>query len=126
MEKGKVFAQHEENVEFLKKLDFYAEEISIHQGRLDEVASKNSAADCLTMVERFQNQLIIQKNNIDEIRHEVKQDENRLEKEITENPVAVDHRSVPYHEAEKDKVDSFEKNFNDLRAEMKEFFAKWM
>lgn len=126
MEKGKVFAQHEENVEFLNKLDFYAEEISIHQGRLDEVASKNSAADCLTMVERFQNQLIIQKNNIDEIRHEVKQDENRLEKEITENPVAVDHRSVPYHEAEKDKVDSFEKNFNDLRAEMKEFFSKWM
>lgn len=126
MEKGKVFAQHEENVAFLKNLEFYAEEITIHQGRLDEIASKNSATDCLAMVERFQNQLIIQKNNIDEIRHAVKQDENRLEKEIAENPVAVDHRSVPYHETEKEKVESFEKNFNDLRAEMKTFFAKWM
>lgn len=126
MEKEKVFAQHEENVEFLKKLAFYKDDLVVLQNRLDEVASKNSADDCLVYVERFQNQIKIQSNTIDELRHDVKQDENRIEKEILDNPVAVDHRSIPYHEAEKEKVENFERVFNELRAEMNSFFAKWM
>lgn len=126
MDKEKVFAQHEENVEFLNKLAFYKEDLTILQNRLDEVASKNSSADCLMYVERFQNQIKIQHNNIDVLRHDVKQDENRIEAAVLENPVAVDHRSIPYHEKEKEGVDNFERNFNDLRGEMNEFFAKWM
>lgn len=126
MDTAKIYAQHEENVDFLKRLEFYKEEIKILSGRLEEVASKNSAADCLVLVERFQNQLIVQRNNIDEIRHEVKQDENRLEAEINENETAVDRRSLPYHEREAELMAGFEKNFNDLRQDMKEFFSKWM
>lgn len=126
MDTAKIYAQHEENVDFLKRLEFYKEEIKILSGRLEEVASKNSAADCLVLVERFQNQLIVQRNNIDEIRHEVKQDENRLEAEINENETAVDRRSLPYHEREAELMAGFEKNFNDLRQDMKVFFSKWM
>lgn len=126
MDTAKIYAQHEENVDFLKRLEFYKEEIKILSGRLEEVAGKNSAADCLVLVERFQNQLIVQRNNIDEIRHEVKQDENRLEAEINENETAVDRRSLPYHEREAELMAGFEKNFNDLRQDMKEFFSKWM
>jgi hypothetical protein len=126
MEKEKVFAQHEENVESLKKLEFYKEEIEIFKGRLEEIADKNSSFDCLSSLERYQNQLIIQRNNIDEIRHVVKQDENRIEQEIESNPIAVDHRSIAYHATEIEAVTSFEKNFNDLRQEMNLFFAKWM
>lgn len=126
METAKIYTQHEENVDFLKRLAFYKEEIQILTGRLEEVANKNTAPDCLMLVERFQNQLIIQKNNIDEIRHAVKQDENRLEAEILENETAVDRRSVEYHEKERELVDGFENNFNQLRQEMNGFFTKWM
>jgi hypothetical protein len=77
-------------------------------------------------VEHFQNQFIIQKNNIDEISHNVKMNEESLQKEINSNPIAVDHRKVEYHINEKNAVESFEKNFNDLRSEFKVFLAKHM
>ena len=70
--------------------------------------------------------LYISKNNIDEISHTIKLDESAIEKEVNKNPVAVDHREMPSHSKEKEAVDAFEKNFNELRAEFKTFAAKWI
>jgi hypothetical protein len=106
--------------EWMSKLKFYTDEISILKGRLEEIASKNNQQDVLAQVEHFQNQLIVQKNNIDEISHTIKLDESAIEKEVNKNPVAVDHREMPSHAGEKE---AFEKNFNELRAEFKTFAA---
>lgn len=126
MEKGKVFEQHAENKEFIGKLTFYKDEIQILQNRLDEVAAKNNQLECMKEVEHFQNQLIIQKNNIDEIKHKVVLDEDRLVKEIEKNEVAIDHRSIYFHAEEKEDVETFERVFNELRKEINLFFTKWM
>ncbi|MFN8116427.1 MAG: hypothetical protein U0W65_09955 [Bacteroidia bacterium] len=122
----KIYTQHADHTEWINKLKFYADEITLMKGRLSEIATKNSHQDVLTKVEHFQNQLIVQKNNIDELVHEIKADENRLEKEVNKNPIAVDHREMPSHVSEKEAIDSFEKNFNELRTEFKLFVAKWL
>lgn len=122
----KLYTQHADHTEWLSKLKFYADEITLMKGRLGELASKNNQSDVLAQVEHFQNQLIVQKNNIDELAHTIKVDESSLEKEVNKNPVAVDHREMPSHSKEKEAVDAFEKNFNELRAEFKTFAAKWM
>jgi predicted RNase H-like nuclease (RuvC/YqgF family) len=124
--KASIYSQHGENTEWTNKLNFYKDEIKILTGRLEEITSKNSSTEVLAQVEHFQNQFIIQRNNIDEALHAVKMDEEELQEEVKSNPVAVDHRSVEYHAKEKEMVDSFEKNFNDLRDEFNEFAAKWM
>jgi len=124
--KAKIYDQHAENTEWTSKLNFYKDDIKIMTGRLEEVASKNSSKEVLAQVEHFQNQLIIQRNNIDEALHAVKMNEEKLQAEINENPVAVDHRSVQYHGAEKEMVESFEKNFNELRSEFNEFVGQWL
>jgi len=121
-----IYKQHEENTEWIKKLDFYKDEISILKGRLEELASKNNDKEVLAFVESYQNRFIIQRNNIDEISHKVKENEQALINEIKSNPVAVDHRKTEYHAEEKDLVESFEKNFNDMRDEFNRFSAKWM
>lgn len=121
-----IYKQHEENTEWLKKLDFYKDEISILKGRLEELATKNNAQDVLAEVERFQNQFIIQRNNIDEIAHKVREHEQSLLEEIKSNPVAVDHRKVEYHAVEQDLVNSFEKVFNEVREDFNKFSSKWM
>ncbi|MFY7991101.1 MAG: hypothetical protein ACOVO3_10215 [Fluviicola sp.] len=121
-----IYKQHEENTEWLKKLDFYKDEISILKGRLEELATKNNAQEVLAEVERFQNQFIIQRNNIDEIAHKVREHEQSLLEEIKSNPVAVDHRKVEYHAVEQDLVNSFEKVFNEVREDFNKFSAKWM
>jgi predicted RNA-binding protein len=122
----KIYDQHAEHTDWLSKMKFYTDEISVIKNRLGEVASKNTDKEILAHVEHFQNQMIIQKNNIDEISHAIKLDEEALQKEIKDNPTAVDHRKVTYHAKEKDAVDSFEKNFNEIRNEFKVFAAKWM
>jgi hypothetical protein len=124
--KAKIYDQHAENTEWTSKLNFYKDEIKIIKGRLEEVAAKNSSKEVLAQVERFQNQMIIQRNTIDEAIHAVKINEEKLQTEINENPIAVDHRSVTYHAVEKDMVDSFEKNFNELRSEFNGFVGQWL
>jgi uncharacterized membrane protein YgaE (UPF0421/DUF939 family) len=124
--KESIYKQHEENTDWLNRLDFYKEDIKILTKRLEEIATKNSATEVLSEVERFQNQFIIQNNNIDEIKHLVKENESLLKKEIESNPVAVDHRKMEYHEKEKELVEAFEKNFNTLREDYNTFSSKWM
>lgn len=125
-EQEKIYTLHAENTEWTNKLKFYKDEIELLKGRLAEIASKNNHSDVLKSVEHFQNQFIIQKNNIDEISHAVKMGEEKLISEIQKNPVAVDHKKMPDHSKERDLVEGFEKNFNAIRSEFKTFAAKWM
>ena len=124
--KESIYAQHEENTNWMKMLDFYKDEINILRNRLDEIAAKNNSAEVLSKVEHFQNQFIIQRDNIDNIAHAVKMNEEELLNEINRNPVAVDHRKMAYHEKEQDLVETFEKNFNEIRGDFNRFTSKWM
>src|ERR1700751_1831830 len=121
-----IFNQHAENATFMEKLFFYKDEIAIMRNRIAEVASKNSSKDVLAQIEHFQNQLIVQADNIDRIKHDVAQCERNLKANINKNETATDHRKVANHAFEREQVEIFEKNFNELRQELKKFLAKWM
>ncbi len=121
-----IYKQHEENVEWSNKLEFYKDEIKILQNRLEEVAKKNNHKDVLALVEQFQNRLLIHRNTIDEIRHKITISEDKIQQEITKNPVASDHRKAAYHQAEKEEIQIFEKVFSELREEFNRFVSKWM
>lgn len=126
MEKKNIYSLHEEHKTWLNVLQFYKDDIEVMKKRLEEIASKNTSKEVLAMVEHFQNQLIIQRNNIDELNHAVKQEENAIEKNINNNPVAVDHRSMEDNPKMRDDINSFEKNFAELRKDFIGFIAKWM
>lgn len=121
-----IYKQHEENTEWSSKLDFYKDEITILTGRLEEIAGKNSTSEVLAEVEKYQNQLLLQRNTVDEISHLINVNEDELREEVNSNPVAVDHRSVEYHSKEQEMIITFEKNFANLRADFIRFSAKWM
>jgi hypothetical protein len=117
---------HHEHTEWINKLTFYKDDIKVLSKRLEEIVTKNNAKDVLSEVEKFQNQFIIQNDNIDRIKHIINLDEDKIKNEIQSNPVAVDHRKMGDHAEERDLVDTFEKNFNEIRAEFNKFSAKWM
>ena len=120
-----IYNQHQENFEWLDKLFFYKDEITIMQKRLEEIAKKNSSKDVLAEVEHFQNQLIVQKNNIDTIKHEINQNETVLENNMDQDESKVNRTKVNDHTEEEERVNSFE-NFNELRKELNKFLLKWM
>ncbi len=121
-----IFELHADNQEWMNKLDFYKDDIKILTHRLEEITSKNTDKEILAEVEKFQNQLFIQNSNIDQIKHVINLDEDKLKAEVNRNPVAVDHRKIGNHDEEKDLIETFEKNFKDLRANFNTFSAKWM
>lgn len=125
-EKSFIYDQHQENQDWLKRLDFYKEEIQILRERLEELTRKNTDPQFLKSVEHFQNQFLIQRNHIDELAHDIRMNEGKLVHEILQNPVAVDHRKVESHNAEADFMDFFEKNFASTRAEFNKMASKWM
>ncbi|GAB4469042.1 MAG: hypothetical protein OHK0057_10450 [Thermoflexibacter sp.] len=116
--------QHKENKSWLAALEFYKDEIKVLRNRLDEVASKNSAKEIKAQVSHFENQLIINDEQLDELNHAIKMNQAEIEQNITENPVASDHRKVEDHVALRDRFNTFEQIFKQLREEMNEFLAK--
>lgn len=115
---------HTEHTDWQKRLDFYADEIVIMNKRIAEVASKNTAKETLAQVEHFQNSMIVQKNNIDELRHTVKDHDNYLQNRVEENPVSAGVRKVNDHPKMRESMNSFETNFNAIRHELNEFLSK--
>lgn len=124
--KEKIYKQHKENEDWINTLNFYKDEINILKARLEELALKNTSKKVSTEIEHFQNQFIIQRNNIDNIYHAIKINESTFTASIEDNPVAAEHRKMEYHEKEHDLVTTFEKNFKQLRKDFNNFSSKWM
>jgi hypothetical protein len=126
METAFIYDQHQIHQDWLSRLEFYKEEIHILKERLQEITSKNNSKEVLVKAEHFQNQFIIQRNNIDELAHSIKVHEAKIIAEIEKNPVAVEHRKVEKHVEEEGFMTYFEKNFSELRAEYNRYSAEWM
>lgn len=117
---------HHENKQWLETLKFYKEDIKILRKRLEEVATKNSAKEVKIQIGHFENQCIINDEQVDELSHAVKENEAILQANINANPTAIDHRKLPDHAALREKINKFEEIFKSLRAEANDFFVKVM
>lgn len=126
MKMEKIYIQHEENKLWMNNLNFYADEINIMENRLQEIAVKNTSKDVLMQIEHFQNQLIIQRNKIDELKHEINLDNDIIHKEIQKNEVAVDHRMIKDHTPIRIRMEVFERIFRSIRKDMNFFLGKVM
>lgn len=115
---------HSDHMLWLNTLDFCKQEIGILEKRMEEIAARNTHTDVLAELEHFQNQYIRQREVIDEMRHELKQHENSLEKEVRAHPIAVDHRLFKDHTTHREAMATFEKLYRELKDEFKHWLAK--
>lgn len=112
--------------EWLKAIDFYDNELDILEDRLAEVAKKNSSEDAMKGVEHFQNQFIIQRNTIDELRHFIHEHEGKVSRDVQLHAGHIETQQVVGHDSLKEEFASFEKVINELRDEFKLYLSKWM
>lgn len=80
----------------------------------------------LKKLEHFQNQFIIQRNEIDEFLHAIGLHEDSFVQEVEKNPVAVDHRLFNDHTDERDRFDMFVKLYGELKTDFMDYLRKWM
>jgi len=117
---------HFEHRVWLNNLKFCKEEITIFEHRLEELVQRNTGKELLAELEHFQNQYIREKEVIDELRHDIKQHENFLEKESVEKPVAIDHRAFGDHAELRDRMETFERLYDELKQEFRRWLVKVM
>ncbi len=117
---------HFDHMEWLNALRFYKDEIGILEHRLEHIVKNNTGGEVLAELEHFQNQFIREREVIDELRHDIKQYENGLEKESKEHPVAIDHRLFADHTELRDRMATYEKLYRELKAEYNRWLAKRM
>lgn len=114
---------HFEHKLWSSEAKFYNDELSIYQSRLEEIAAKNSSVEIRVKIEHFQNQFIIQKEQLDILNHEINEHEQWLSKYAQENPVAIDRKVFADHETMSNRATSFTKIYADLKSEFTRFMA---
>jgi hypothetical protein len=112
------------HTEWNSVLDLTRDEILSFENRLEEIAKANTGKEMLAQVEHFQNRFIRQKEVVDELRHDIREDELRIAENVKENNVAVEHRKVEENFELKDRVHVFQKIFNEIKSEFLLFLAK--
>ncbi len=111
---------------WLKSLDFYDEEFDILENRLVEIVKKNNGQEAMAGVEHFQNQFIVQRNNIDELMHSIKEHAGKVASDSQAHVGKMESGLVDEHNSLHEQVDIFEKIVKDLRLEFNLFLSKWM
>ncbi|MFM7824088.1 MAG: hypothetical protein ACKPB3_09980 [Bacteroidota bacterium] len=124
MDTVKIEVLHAEHREWLNKIDFYYDDLKIMRHRLEEVAARNTNKSLMAQVEHYQNQFVIQRNELDEMKHAINQSEISIAENVAQNGTAVNRRSVADDQSMRERMSQFEKLFLQLRVELMSFLAK--
>ncbi len=115
---------HAEHNEFLSVLAFAKDEIKTFKNRLSEVVTANNKTEVMAQVEHYENQFIRHNEVIDELKHEIHECEVAIAKMAEANNVATDHRKADDHVELRDKMETFNKIYTELKDEFKRFLEK--
>ncbi len=111
--------------EWIKGLDFYKDDLQVLVHRLEEVATKNPDFDARSGMEHFQNQFIVQRNNIEELKHKIKEHIHVVSRHPALETDQVDSELLAEHENLSDEYKTLEKVINDLRKEFNDYLVRY-
>jgi hypothetical protein len=110
----------------LRALDFYKQDILILKKRLEEIAADNTGREVAEQVEYFQNQFLIQSNNIDELKHNLNQNLTKIEDQVRDSAGFLEQSTVDENASIYDQYLTLEKIVNDIRHQFNRFASRWM
>lgn len=114
-----------EHGSWLNKLDAFREEIQVLERRLAEVAARRSDFEARQGIEHFQNQFLVQRNNIDEMRHRVHEHEDAVARHVVPDQGLEGARDVSEHDGIRAEMDGLVKVWDELKSDFNQFFLKW-
>ncbi len=109
--------------EWIRGLDFYKDDIHIMEQRLSELSTHKLDMTARQNMEHFQNQFIVQRNNIDELKHKLNEHLKNLGHEAGLHAGHVDKEMVRKHDLLQEDYDMLEKVMNELRHEFNNYLA---
>jgi len=115
---------HTEHASWQNSILGFRTELKLLNQDLSGIVSRYIPREVPAKAEHFQNQIILQKDVLDIMRHDFKQYENLLEANI-ENPGKNEIGSImEAHQGHVSRLADFEKLFNELKEEFNQFTLK--
>ncbi|MBD80438.1 MAG: hypothetical protein CL840_16095 [Crocinitomicaceae bacterium] len=116
---------HFEHEMWKRELLFCKDELNFLTNRLEEVVIMHDEPELMREVEHFQNQFILQNQNIDQFTHDINKKEHELAVFAKDHPVAIDHVHFDDHTKLRNNMEGFAKTYNIMKQEFRVFIAKW-
>lgn len=111
---------------WLRGLDFYELELRFLQERLEEIAGDNTGYAVSEKIERFQNQFILHREYLDELKHRIHENMKMLQHNIAGSGSHVDIDAVAIYNRLVEDYLTEDQLFIALRHEFNRFAAEWM
>lgn len=108
------------------ELKFLNDELKIFRKHLAEIVTKNTNKDILAQVEHYQNVLIRQEEVMDELKHELTIENDKLMAEVNKNPEHYFQMKFEDHIELRDKIDTHRKIYREMRDEFYKFLGTWL
>ncbi len=115
-----------EYADWLRAISFYKEEISILKNRLAEVSLKNSKPEVKADVEHYQNQFILQNDNLDVLAHDVHEHEKHMNADADRLAQHLSNHTLAEHDNMRERYQVLEKIITDLRHDFNKFLCRYM
>lgn len=117
---------HFEHKSWLNEIAFWMDEIKSFQNRMDDIENRWTDDMVLAELGQFQNQMIIHKSRIDQLRDEIRAHEHSIAENIDELNEAVDRIGFRYHLDMREKMETERVMFHDLKKRFFSFLSKYM
>jgi hypothetical protein len=112
---------HHENMTWVRSLDFFKQENNFLKNRLSEVVDITSDKMFLAQAEHFQNQFIIKDEFVDELKHDVNEQEKMLMEKYIKTGNGIDEPIIRRQKNIREQMEYLEKDFTNLRNEFNNY-----
>ena len=122
MEKNKTDQVVQECMAWERLLDFFKQENSHLKIRLSEVLDNKTDKDFLALAEHFQNQFILKDEFVDEMSHDVREQEKTLVI-VAEKKAIIEERLIKKQQKIRNEMEFLEKDFNRMKNEFNKYLV---
>jgi hypothetical protein len=117
MEQTSIGQDGYEHSEWLRSLEGYKEELGTLKDRLTEIGGQSISQEAAIALEQFENRFRVQRDNIDRLRHNIKEHRNVLRNIASEHAPGAGERYTELGEA----FNAEERAVEELRSDFQRF-----
>lgn len=117
---------HFENEVWKRDLEFYGSELTFLEERLGELLNRNTKVEVTSKVEQFQNKFIRHREVLDELRHDIRIEEDGFVKAVEEQPIAIDHKYFRDHKEMRERMDTEREIYAEMKKDFMRFLGTWL
>jgi len=113
-----------EHTNWLSSLDSYKQELGKLKQRLTEIGGKIAGHDAALQVEQYENRFRVQQDNIDRLRHNIKENRNGFNRQSEDAAGQPQDLGERYMQLEQD-FSAEERAVSELREDFNRFSSSW-